>query len=344
LRDPHGHKVPSAFVDAGQSKISFGSRTRSHTGRRSFGRVAPSITVVIPTHDRRDLVLWTLRSVLRQRDVDFEVVVVDDGSTDGTSGAIQAVADPRVRILRHEVSLGVAAARNAGATAASGEWIALLDDDDLWSPDKLVLQLKAVQETESSWVYGGVVEIDLHGRVLTGGPPPSPESLLSVLPRKNLMPAGCSNVMVRAHELSSAGGFDPKLRHLADWDLWLRLARVGPPAVAVAPVVAYRLHPAQATLDPAGMVEEAEVLASRHGADRASIYRWLAWSELRRGHRKDALSAYVRAVGTGDLLSLGRMAVAAVHPRPTSVRGRRMTDESLEWQGEAAAWLRELHA
>jgi glycosyltransferase involved in cell wall biosynthesis len=305
--------------------------------------VAPSVTVVIPTHDRLTLALLTLRSVLRQRDVDFEVVVVDDGSTDGTSKAIEAIADPRVRILRQEVPLGVATARNAGATAAGGEWIALLDDDDLWSPDKLALQLEAAQEAGSAWVYGGVVEIDLDGHVLRGGPPPSPQSLLSVLRRKNLMPAGCSNVMVRATELSAAGGFDPKLRHLADWDLWLRLARVGPPAVAGAPLVAYRLHPAQATLDTTGMVEEAEVLESRYGADPASIYRWFAWSELRRGHRREALGAYARAVRTGDLLSIGRMAVAALHPRPASLRGGRATGESVEWQRQARAWLRELH-
>jgi glycosyltransferase involved in cell wall biosynthesis len=305
--------------------------------------MAPSVTVVIPTHDRRDLLLRALRSVLRQRDVDFDVVVVDDGSTDGTSETIEAEADPRVRMLRHEVSLGVASARNTGATAASGEWIALLDDDDLWSPDKLALQLTAAQGAGSSWVYGGVVEIDLDGRVLRGGPPPSPESLLSVLPRKNLMPAGCSNVMVRASELSQVGGFDPKLRHLADWDLWLRLAKIGPPAVAVAPVVAYRLHPAQATLDPTGMVDEAGVLEARYGADRASIYRWLAWSELRRGHRKEALGAYAKAVGIGDLLSVGRMAVAALHPRPVSLRGGKATEESRRWQRQAAAWLGELH-
>jgi glycosyltransferase involved in cell wall biosynthesis len=304
--------------------------------------MAPTITVVIPTHDRRDLVLWTLRSVLRQRDVDFEVVVVDDGSTDGTSEAIASVADPRVRIIRHQEPLGVATARNAGSAAADGVWIALLDDDDLWSPDKLTLQLEAVQEAGSAWVYGGVVEIDPGGQVLRGGPPPSPQSLLSVLPRKNLMPAGCSNVMVRASELSAAGGFDPTLRHLADWDLWLRLARVGPPAAAEAPIVAYRLHPGQATLDPTGMVEEAGTLESRYGADPASIYRWLAWSELRRGHRKEALTAYARAVRTGDLLSVGRMAVAALHPRPVSLRAGRDTGESVEWQKRAAAWLEEL--
>jgi glycosyltransferase involved in cell wall biosynthesis len=301
-----------------------------------------SVSVVIPTHNRRDLLLLTLRSVLQQRGVDFDVVVVDDGSTDGTTEVVRSMGDPRIRVLRHDAPQGVATARNAGARAASGYWIALLDDDDLWSPDKLNLQLRAAEEARSAWVYGGVVEIDLQGGLLTGEPPPSPESLLSLLAKKNLMPAGCSNVVVRAKDLAEVGGFDPGLRHLADWDLWLRLARLGPPALARAPVVAYRLHPAQATLDTTGMVDEARVLESRYGADRASIYRWLAWSELRRGRRREAIRAYARASMAGDLSSLVRMAVAAAHPRPTSLRGGRASPVSLAWQRGASEWLREL--
>jgi glycosyltransferase involved in cell wall biosynthesis len=309
---------------------------------RTAHAVTPTVSVVIPTHDRKDLLLLAVRSVLRQRDVEFEVLVVDDGSTDGTSAAVESLDEPRIRILRHERARGVATARNVGVAAARGSWIALLDDDDAWSPDKLALQLGAAEDAGSAWVYGGMVEIDLHGRLLGGDPPPSPELLLSVLARKNLMPAGCSNVVVRAEELSAVGGFDPGLRHLADWDLWLRLAQIGLPALSRAPVVAYRIHPAQATLDTAGMVAEARVLESRYGADPASIYRWLAWSHLRNGRRRAAFGAYALAVRTGDLLSLGRMAVAAAHPRPTSFGAGTQSPEAVAWQRDASDWLPQL--
>jgi glycosyltransferase involved in cell wall biosynthesis len=313
-------------------------------GSSTVRAVTPSVSVVIPTHDRRDLLLLTVRSVLRQRGIDLEVLVVDDGSTDGSAQAVGSLNDPRIQVLRHEVPKGVAKARNAGAAAAGGSWIAPLDDDDLWSPDKLALQLRAAEEAGTAWVYGGVVEIDLHGLLLRGDPPPSPTSLVSLLPMKNLMPAGSSNVMVRARDLAAIGGFDPGLRHLADWDLWLRLSKVGLPALVDEPIVAYRIHAGQATLDPAGMVEEAGVLESRYGADRASIFRWLAWSQLRQGRRREAVRAYADAVRTGDLRSLGRMAVAVAHPHPTSLRGGRSTPESLAWQQTASEWLRALEA
>lgn len=328
--------------------VPFGPYLERHVQILVFGlpRIAQAVTstvsVVIPTHDRKELLLLALRSVLRQRGVEFEVLVVDDGSSDGTYAAVDSIDEPRIRVLRHERPRGVATARNVGVAAASGSWIALLDDDDLWSPDKLALQLAAAEDAGSVWVYGGMVEIDLHGRLLGGDPPPSPEFLLSVLTKKNLMPAGCSNVVVRAEELSAVGGFDPGLRHLADWDLWLRLAEMGLPALSRAPLVAYRIHPAQATLDTSGMVAEARVLESRYGADRASIHRWLAWSHLRNGRRKEAIGAYALAVGAGDALSIGRMAVAAVHPRPTSLGTGRRISEALAWQQDASEWLREL--
>jgi glycosyltransferase involved in cell wall biosynthesis len=304
-------------------------------------RSSIAVSVVIPTHDRRKLLLKTLASVLGQRRIGLEVLVVDDGSTDRTADAVRALNDPRVRLLRNEQSKGVAAARNMGAAAAAGSWIALLDDDDLWAPDKLIRQIHVADESSRDWVYGGVVEIDEDDRLLGGRPPLAPEELVGALKERNLMPAGCSNVVVRADVLTEAGSFDPRLRHLADWDLWLRLARRGPPACAPWPLVAYRIHAAQASLDPTGMLAEARVLERRHGVQRASIYRWLAWTQLRQGHRVKAIRAYAGAVRAGDGRSLARAAVAALHPRPTRVRSRRpRPPHAAEWQSSALEWLK----
>jgi glycosyltransferase involved in cell wall biosynthesis len=300
---------------------------------------SPTVSVVIPTRDRRHLLLRAVRSVLAQLHVGLEVLVVDDGSTDRTGEAVVSLDDPRIRMLRHRSSRGVATARNAGVEAAEGTWIALLDDDDLWAPDKLARQVTAAEEVAARWAYAGVVEIDETGRILGGEPPPSPELLLRELPGRNLMPAGSSNVIVRAELLRSSGGFDAALRHLADWDMWLRLARYGPPACVAVPLVAYRLHPAQTTLDTRGMMAEARVLHDRHGADINTIRRWLAWSHLRRGRRRAAIGAYTRAAASGDLASVGRVAVAALHPRPTAVRRRRTAVEDRVWTDAAREWV-----
>ena len=303
--------------------------------------VTPIVSVVIPTHDRRELLLRTIRSVLAQETLDFEVLVIDDGSTDGTAEAIRFQDDRRVTVLRNERPVGVAAARNMGAQAATGSWIALLDDDDLWSPQKLRRQLAAAEASGRSWVYAGVVEIDGCGVQLGGEPPPSSEALMKSLTSRNLMPAGCSNVMIRAELFRAVGGFDIRLRHLADWDLWLRLAPSGPPACVSVPLVAYRIHAGQATLDPKGMITEGRILEARHGTDLNSIRRWLAWSHLRRGERSPAVRAYLRAVLAGNIPSLGRAAVALLHPGPMTFR-RRHLRENVEWQRSAESWLRSM--
>src|SRR5512132_669045 len=104
----------------------------------------PLVSVVIPSRDRSRLALLAIRSVRAQRDVDLEVILVDDGSSDGTDVLVESVFHSAVRLLRHDRPLGVATARNVGIAAARAPWIALLDDDDLWSPDKLKRQMDAL--------------------------------------------------------------------------------------------------------------------------------------------------------------------------------------------------------
>src|ERR1043165_4136059 len=96
------------------------------------------ISVVIPTHDRRELLAVTLASVLRQGDGECEGVVVDDGSTDATQQFLAGLRDPRVRWITNPAPRGVTTARNQGIEATTGVWLGFVDDDDVWAPDKLV--------------------------------------------------------------------------------------------------------------------------------------------------------------------------------------------------------------
>ena len=134
------------------------------------------VSVIVPTRNRSALLATTLRTVVRQRDVDLEVIVVDDGSTDDTGGVVAALDDPRVLLIRCPPPGGVSAARNVGAAEAHGEWLAFLDDDDLWAPDKLACQLRAAREAGRDWVYGGAVVIERWGTHHAGTAPRCPRT------------------------------------------------------------------------------------------------------------------------------------------------------------------------
>ncbi|MEP7346769.1 MAG: glycosyltransferase family A protein, partial [Gemmatimonadaceae bacterium] len=188
------------------------------------------VSVVIPTRDRSSLLARTLHSVLDQQGVDLRVIVVDDASSDDTPAMLARVGDDRLTVIRHTTPGGVSAARNAGIEASTGDWVAFLDDDDLWSPTKLKAQIEAADSTERVWAFSGSITFTEDGTMFFGEAPPPVDVIVASLRMRNCVPAGASNVVVRTSALRQSGGFDPSLRHLADWDLWIRLVRLGPPA------------------------------------------------------------------------------------------------------------------
>jgi GT2 family glycosyltransferase len=298
------------------------------------------VSVIIPTRNRAHLLHRTLESVLKQSIENLEVIVVDDGSTDG-SGALAAAMDPRVSVLRNPEPAGVSVARNRGIASASGEWIAFCDDDDLWAPNKLQEQLSAAAGADANWVYAGDVNVDDQLRVLSGGPPPDPAAVMALLPRCNPLASGGSNVVVRSNILAEVGGFDPTLRRTEDWDLWIRIARMGPPAYVRKPLVAYRFHSGNVIWDPREMVNEARRLAARYGipVDVLSMHRRAAWAALRGGRRLIAVRHYALAVAGGDLRSVGRAAIALVHPAVGSERLFGFLGRDSDWIAEAERWI-----
>ena len=183
--------------------------------------MAPLVSVIIPTYNRADLVRQAVASVKAQTFRDFEIVVVDDGGTDGTSEVLSA--EPGLRLLRHPHRQGVAAARNLGVDAARGEWLAFLDSDDLWLPDKLARQISWLEnhpevlicQTDETWVRRGVrVNKPAAHRKVAG------QIFLPSLGRCMISP---SAVMLHRRLLEAHGGFDETLPAAEDYDLWLRL-------------------------------------------------------------------------------------------------------------------------
>ena len=174
--------------------------------------------------------------------------MVDDGSTDETQQWLAANDDPRVRVFRHEESRGVAAARNTGIREARAEWVAFCDDDDIWAPQKLRKELDALAESGADFCYAEAVVLDEEARgVFPDQPAPSPDALPSRLLTGNVLPGGASNVVVKTAMARELGGFDERLSHVEDWDLWLRLADSARGVHCPEVLVAYRWHGENAT-------------------------------------------------------------------------------------------------
>jgi glycosyltransferase involved in cell wall biosynthesis len=304
------------------------------------------VSVVVPTHNRSELLTLTLSSVLRQRDVDLEVIVVDEASTDETAAILAGIGDSRVRTFRHEIPRGVSTARNHGTAEARGDWVAFTDDDDLWAPDKLARQLQAAQASGRDWAYTGSVNIADDFRIIHGQPPLPPERVVATLPRYNTIPGGGSNVVVRRQTLLRAGPFDLRLRNTEDWEMWIRLAKAGPPAWVRGPLMAKRVHAANSSLDTAEIVRGARLIQQLHETtlDWGRLHRWLAESCLRTGQRRAALDQFARAAVHGQAGDVARDLTAIVHRRlnrmVSATQPVKSTDSA--WMEEAVGWLHEL--
>lgn len=183
----------------------------------------PTISVIIPAYNAERTILETITSVQQQTFSDWEIIVINDGSTDRTLEVLQGITDDRLKVFSYENSRA-SGARNHGITHATGEYISFLDADDLWTADKLELQLAALQaHPEAGVAYSWTYTIDEKGKLLKPFEPVYQGSVYYDLLMANFLTNG-SNPLVRRAAVESVGYFDISLRSGEDWDYWLRLA------------------------------------------------------------------------------------------------------------------------
>jgi len=201
---------------------------------------APSISVVIPTHNHAGFLPAAVGSVRSQGWPGIEIIVVDDGSTDGTGRVLDELAGDDLRVLR-QPKAGAAAARNRGIAESRGDWVAFLDADDYWLPGKLAAQMSALAagSNERTFAYCGSLVFDGQGVIIEVRPAAPGAMRLDALVWGNTITTG--SVVVKRAALFEVGLFDESLNVLGeDWDLWLRLAASYEGACVPEPLVAIR--------------------------------------------------------------------------------------------------------
>ncbi|MDP7297120.1 MAG: glycosyltransferase [Gammaproteobacteria bacterium] len=207
----------------------------------------PLVSVVIPAYNSSATLRETIDSVLHQSFKDFELLVIDDGSTDTTKEIINDVRDSRVCYFSFD-NAGPSAARNRGIELAAGQFIAFLDADDLWLPGKLAAQIDALRHNpEAALVFSWSDSIDESGAFLKKGNYVHLENnIYEQLIKWNFLENG-STPMVRQSALLDSGVFDEAIRLGEDWDMWLRLAHRHPIICIPEVHVLYRVRQNSAT-------------------------------------------------------------------------------------------------
>ena len=202
----------------------------------------PRVSVIIPTYNRVDVLRRAIDSVLAQTEEDFELLVVDDGSTDDTQAFLKTYDDPRVRSICFGTNRGANVARNAGIEDANGTYVAFLDSDDEWHPQKLERQLALLDERSDDWVaaycdfeirvpgvsgrtqmLGARVISTVRSRRTTEGG----EELMGEILADNVQPGAGSTLLVRTDVARRVGGFNEQLDRFQDPEFVLRILEEG---------------------------------------------------------------------------------------------------------------------
>ncbi len=202
----------------------------------------PMISIIIPTYNRNNILKRAIKSALNQTFQDFEIIVIDDASTKSPEKLITSFNDSRIKYFCHESNRGANAARNTGIKLSSGKYIAFLDSDDEWVPDKLECQIKHLENlpVKVGAHYSGSTTVSPEGVVLSHRIPSASGDILSKLLTGNCV-GPLSSVMVRRSALDHAGFFDEHLPSSQDWDLYIRIAYHYHFSVTPTPLLRYHL-------------------------------------------------------------------------------------------------------
>ena len=234
------------------------------------GAPGPRVSICIPAYRAERFLGATLASIRAQTCTDWEVIVVEDGSRDDTERLVREFAargSQSVRYLRHEKNRGLTSTRNTGIAAAQAAWIAILDSDDLWTPDHLSRCLERTAAGDVALVHGGSVLFDSDTGVDAERRAPDARAVAE-FPRslfENRYVVQPSSVLLSKDLWTRVGGFNPDFQHVEDREMWMRCARAGGRfAYTGHETCRYRKHGAAMSAQSAAMAEAAARVLDRH--------------------------------------------------------------------------------
>jgi glycosyltransferase involved in cell wall biosynthesis len=206
----------------------------------------PKISVIMPTFNRACYIAEAIKSVQDQILDDWELIVVDDGSTDGTESIVRGFVekDSRISYFKNEKNIGIAKTRNRGVTLAKADYVAMLDSDDRWaSPDKLIKQLSFLEQNKELGIVGTNASfMDENGKVTgkhTNFPTDNAGIRQTELYRNILMQSG---LLIKKEAIEKAGGYDSKFTICDDHDLWLKIGKNWQFMILPSVDLSYRIH------------------------------------------------------------------------------------------------------
>jgi glycosyltransferase involved in cell wall biosynthesis len=208
------------------------------------GLLMPKVSVVVLTHNRPELLRHAVSSILNQTFQNFEIILVDDASTDNTPEVVSSFRDDRIRYIRHQVNKREAASRNTGVTNATGEYIAFLDDDDEWLPEKLDQQVRLLESSPVAVgaVYTGFLKIDRATKMPVEQVVPRKRgNIFAEMAAQNWVGTP-STVMVRRECFERVGLFDEGIPFGPDYDMWIRISKEYQIDYITGPLVNYFVH------------------------------------------------------------------------------------------------------
>jgi glycosyltransferase involved in cell wall biosynthesis len=239
-----------------------------------------TVSVIIPAYNQAQYLRSAIESVIAQTCTDWELIVVNDGSTDSTAQVLSDFENEKRLKAIHQDNQGLAAARNTGIHAAVGHHVALLDSDDAWQPEFLETMLATIALNPAASVFYCVAQcMDESGSVLpqrAGANAVTPDQMYQTLLNANFIIP--STVVINRRILLEAGSFDasrPEMHGCEDWDLWLRLASSFKFAGISKPLVRYRLHDASMSADTTKMERAVLSVVEKHfGLDDRQFDTW----------------------------------------------------------------------